>query len=115
MRDPLNIALAIMTALLLVVGGAWLYGRLHAPGAGAAAVIPATQKRVTLEVGGMYCGNCATKVSEQLQGTPGVNGCEVDADAKRVWVNCERGVAESTLVAAVRRAGDEYTARVVMR
>lgn len=111
MRDPLNVAVAVVMVLLVAVGGMRLMERWHP--AGEAVAIPATHKRVTLEVGGMMCGNCAIKVSDQLQATAGVSGCEMDPEHKRAVVECDRAVPESTLVAAVRSAGSEYSARVV--
>jgi copper chaperone CopZ len=114
-RDPLNIALAVMTALLLVVAGPWLYQHLRQPQPAERALpmVHEGQKRVTLKVTGMVCGSCAARVGDQLQATAGVAGCDVDPEAKRAYVVCEAGVADTALVGAVRRAGTEYSAAVV--
>ena len=113
-RDPLNIALAVMTVLLLAVGGPYLVERLGRPATTrAAGLLPRVQsgrKRVALEVSGMFCANCASRVSHELETTPGVVACDVDAH--RATVVCDRTLADTTLVRAVARAGREYVASV---
>ncbi len=114
-RDPLNIAVAAMTLLLLLVGGPWLYEHLRQPPAAVRAfpVAEAGQKRVTLDVSGMICGSCAAKVSDELQATRGVAACDVDPEGARAYVLCDKSVADTSLVGAVRRAGNAYRAVVV--
>jgi copper chaperone CopZ len=115
-RDPLNIALAVMAVLLLAVGGPYVVQRLGRPATiQAASILPrpqSGQKRVTLEVSGMFCANCASRVSHELETTPGVVACDVDVDAHRATVVCDRTLADTTLVRAVARAGREYVASV---
>ena len=114
-RDPLHIALAVATVLLLAAGGPWLVGRLRHPGplGRTAQAARPNEKRVTLHVSGMMCSACASRVADTLQSTPGVVNCDVDADASRAYVVCEHDVADTALVAAVARAGKEYAARIV--
>src|SRR5262245_31000134 len=123
-REPLNIALAIAAVLLLATGGAWLVDHARQPRLARStlpASVPAGARKVTLEVSGMYCASCASRITSELQGIGGVQACDVDPAAKRVWVICDHAVADSTLVTAVVRAGtgasgrSEYLARVVRR
>jgi copper chaperone CopZ len=119
-RDPLNIALAVATVLLLAAGGSWLVDHARQP-AGRARLralpqaVPAGERLVTLEISGMTCANCASRVTGELEATSGVRSCDVDPVAKRAWVVCDRGLADTSLVSAVARAGggSEYAARVV--
>jgi len=115
-RDPLNIALAVMAVLLLAVGGPYVVQRLGRPAARRApSVLPAVQagqKRVTLDVSGMFCANCASRVGRELEATPGVVASDVDVDAHRATVVCDRALADTTLVRAVGRAGREFAATV---
>jgi copper chaperone CopZ len=85
------------------------------------ATVPAGARLVTLEVSGMMCANCASRVTNELTATAGVRSCDVDPTVKRAWVVCDRSVADTTLVAAVAhagtdtRGGPEYEAKVVRR
>jgi copper chaperone CopZ len=69
----------------------------------------------------MTCARCASRITDALAATSGVRSCDVEPAAKRAWVICDRGVADSSLVAAVVRAGagadggSEYAARVIRR
>jgi len=112
----LNIALAVMTVLLLAVGGPYLAQRLGRPAALLATrtlpVVQAGQRRVLLEVSGMYCANCASRVTRELAATPGVVACAVDVSAHRATVVCDRQLADTSLVRAVTRAGSEFAANV---
>ena len=115
-RDALNIVLAVMTVLLLAVGGPYLADRLRHPAALPAArtlpVVQAGQKRVTLAVAGMFCANCASRVTRELEATPGVIACSVDVHTRRATVVCDRQLADTSLVGAVARAGSEFSAEV---
>lgn len=116
-RDPLNIALAIMVVLLLVVGGPVLYEKLRGPQPlpGSVATLPATsgQEHRTLKISGMMCANCVQTIGDALEASPGVVSCDVDLDAGRADVLCEKGVADSALVGAVARSGPDYTALIL--
>ena len=125
-RDPLKIVLAVAAVLLLAAGGSWLVDHVRRPALRAgvrpvAAAVPADARLVTLEVSGMMCANCASRVTSELAATAGVRSCDVDPTAKRAWVICDRGIADTALVSAVVRAGQdgrgasEYAARVVRR
>src|SRR5690348_1834031 len=117
-RDLVNIALAIAAVLALAAGGAWLVDRARQPApapAQALAAVPAGGRQVTLELSGMYCAKCASRISRTLRATPGVLACVVDARRHRAQVVCEFGVADTTLTAAVLRAGRGYSATVVGR
>ena len=115
-RDPLNIALAVMAVVLLAIGGPVLIERLRRPTAhGSVSSLPAVQsgqKRVTLDISGMYCSGCAERVTRELEATRGVAACAVDVPAHRATVVCERDLADTTLVGAVGRAGSAFVATV---
>lgn len=121
-REPLNITLAIATVLLLATGGAWLVDHARQPRMSrmpAPAVVPAGARLVTLEVSGMTCAKCASRITSTLAATAGVRSCGVDPPARRAWVVCDMGLSDTTLVAAVVRSGAgagsgfEYAARVI--
>ena len=121
-REPLTVAAAIAAVLLLATGGAWLVEHARQPHAvrrPAPAVVPAGARLVTLEVSGMTCAKCASRITSTLQATAGVRSCGIDPAAKSAWVVCDPGVADTALVAAVVRSGAaagsgfEYAARVV--
>ena len=121
-REPLNVALAVAAVLLLATGGAWLVEHARQPRAARApvpAAVPAGARLVTLEVSGMTCAKCASRITTTLQATAGVRSCGIDPPAKRAWVVCDRAVVDTALVAAVVRSGAgagsgfEYAARVI--
>jgi copper chaperone CopZ len=128
-RNSLNITLAIAAVLLLAAGGAGLVDHarrslVNGPQSAsrpAPASVPQGARLVTLEVSGMTCAKCASRVTSALSATSGVRSCDVEPASKRAWVICDRGVADSTLVAAVVRTGSvtgggsEYTAKVIRR
>ena len=123
-RDPLRIVVAVAAVLLLAAGGSWLVDHVRRPALRTGsrtppAAVAADARLVTLEVSGMTCANCASRVTSRLEATAGVRTCGVDPAAKRAWVVCGRDVADTALVAAVERAGaraggaSEYGARVI--
>ena len=82
--------------------------------AAAVAASPASATRlVRLEVGGMTCGDCVQKIDRQLRAVPGVRAAEVSLESRSATVTCEMSVADSSLIAAVRRAGPEYLGLIV--
>jgi len=119
--EPLKIALAIAAVMLLATGGAWLVENARAPRlphAAAPAVVPAGARLVTLEVRGMTCTKCASRITRTLEATAGVRSCGVDPPAHRAWVLCDAAVADTSLTAAVVRSGVggfEYEAKVITR
>jgi len=113
MRDPLNIALVVVAALLLVVGGRFAYDRWQDRIAAEATVqgqrLASNEKRVSLAVEGMMCANCVETITHALQSTPGVTTCDVDKDLGRAVVVCDRSVADSTLVGVIARSGADFS------
>lgn len=101
-RPPLVILLGLVLAL---AAGGVLWMRRPAPAAGV----------VVLEVGGMQCSDCVEKVHRELLRVPGVKQVDVDLAAQRAVVRTTRPVADSSLTAAVRRAGPEYLGLVLTR
>jgi copper chaperone CopZ len=121
-REPLKIGLAIAAVMLLATGGASLVERARAPRLphdAAPSVVPVGARLVTLEVSGMTCAKCASRITGTLKATSGVRACGVDPPAHRAWVLCDAGVNDTTLTAAVTRSGAgagsgfEYVARVI--
>lgn len=121
-REALKIGLGIAAVLLLAAGGARLVDQVRTPRMVRSApptVVPAGARLVTLEVSGMTCAKCASRITDGLRATPGVRSCDVDPPASRAWVLCDAGVADSLLVAAVVRSGAgagsglDYGARVI--
>lgn len=101
-RLPLAVLLAGV-AIAALGGVLWL--RRPAPAAGV----------VVLEVGGMQCTSCVEKVHRELAKVPGVKEVDVDLAAQRAVVHTSHAIADSTLTAAVRRAGPEYLGLVLSR
>ncbi|MEA9986773.1 heavy metal translocating P-type ATPase [Subtercola sp. RTI3] len=62
---------------------------------------------VELEIGGMTCASCATRVERKLNRIPGVEA-SVNYATERARVRASDGIATDTLIAAVAAAG--YTA-----
>jgi copper chaperone CopZ len=60
----------------------------------------------------MMCGNCVETISNALNATSGVSGCEVDLEQKRAVVMCDRALADTALVGAIERSDTLYAARV---
>ena len=116
-RDALTIVAAVLGVLLLAAGGSVLADRLRSPAAARPAPVAAGpgERRVTLEVAGMTCASCASRVTSELAAMPGVVACALDAPAGRAVVVCGEGVADSSLVRAVTRAGKAFTATVLAR
>lgn len=116
MRDPLNIALAVVAALLLVVGVRFAHERWQDHVAAEATVqgqrLASHEKRVSLAVDGMMCANCVETITNALQSTPGVSRCDVDKDLGRAVVVCDRSVADSTLVGVIARSGADFSCSI---
>src|SRR5690606_10293131 len=70
------------------------------------------EERVALEIGGMTCASCVSRVEAALNRVPGVAQASVNLASERAEVTLARGMADAAaLVAAVRQAG--YDARPV--
>jgi len=113
--DGLNIAALVLGVLLLGVGGPWLLREMRTLPRPIALAARADNRIVTLDVGGMTCQGCASAVLAQLNGVNGVTAADVRVREKRAYVVCEKGVADSTLTAAVERAGPGFLASVAHR
>jgi copper chaperone CopZ len=113
-RDPLDILVAVMVAAVLVLGGTWAVRHFRqAPTAESyRPSAQSGQRRVTLEVSGMLCEGCASRVTRELQAVPGVGECLVDIDHEQATVVCDKDVADSALVHAAARADKEFAVRV---
>ncbi|MEO5619167.1 MAG: heavy metal-associated domain-containing protein [Candidatus Eisenbacteria bacterium] len=113
--DALNIAAIVVGVLLLAIGGPWLVRELGSLPAPAALAARGNHRIVTLEVGGMTCEGCAGAVKGQLAGVSGVSAVDVRVTERRAYVVCQPNVADSSLTAAVRRAGRGFVASVGAR
>jgi copper chaperone CopZ len=102
---------------LLAAGGSVLADRMRSPANSRPAAVSAGpgERRVTLEVAGMTCSGCASRVTDELQATPGVVACALEASAGRAVVVCGEGVDDTSLVRAVARAGKGFTATILAR
>src|SRR5439155_5645785 len=107
-----RLGLAILAAL---IGGCRTLPRSPATVATRGSYVQSTTRLVTVEVGGMVCEGCVAKVRHELSAVPGVERVEVSLSRQRAEVLCGASVADSTLTAAVRRAGPEYLGLIVHR
>jgi len=113
--DGLNIAALVLAVLLLGIGGPWLVREIRTLPRHVDLAARADSRIVTIDVGGMTCQGCASAVLTQLNGVNGVTAADVRVKEKRAYVVCEKGVADSTLTAAVERAGPGFLASVARR
>jgi copper chaperone CopZ len=113
--DALNIAAVVLAVLLLAAGGPWLVRELKSLPTHRALAARGNSRVVTLEVGGMSCSGCAKAVKGQLAGLPGVEAVDVQLGQRRAYVVCDPAVAETSLVAAVHRAGPGFSASLSQR
>ena len=113
--DALNIAAIVVGVLLLAIGGPWLVRELGSLPGPTALAARGDDRIVTLEVGGMTCKTCAGAVKGQLAQVAGVSAVDVRVTEGRAYVVCEPGVADTSLTAAVRRAGGGFVASVSAR
>jgi copper chaperone CopZ len=112
-RKALNIVFAVLALLLVAVIGPWVVHELRTlPGAKPLAA-RSKQRIVTLEVNGMTCAACEASIRAELETTPGVATCEVRRGQRRAYVVCDANTADTSLVAAVKRAGGGFYAEVV--
>ena len=113
-RDILNTAALVVGVLVLAVGGPVMVRQLRSlPPTSLAA--RADERIVTLEVAGMTCSGCASSLQARLAGIAGVSTAAVRFQQRRAYVVCGRGVADTTLVAAVAGAGPGFSAAVASR
>jgi copper chaperone CopZ len=104
------VAVLLVTALVAGLG----LGTSRRMGAGARPVSLSPSPRaiperlVTIEVGGMTCAGCVDKIRRELSSVRGVKRVEVSLARRRAEVLCDVSLADTALIAAVRRAGPEY-------
>jgi len=113
--DGLNITAMVAGVLLLAIGGPWLVREVASLPHATTLAARGDDRVVTLEVGGMTCEGCASAVRGQLSEVAGVNAVEVRVRERRAYVVCAPGVADTSLTAAVHRAGEGFAAEVALR
>jgi copper chaperone CopZ len=110
-----NALFSVLALVLVAVIGGWVVHEVRTlPGAKPLANRSA-QRIVTLEVNGMTCPACEASIRAELEQTPGVATCEVRRGQRRAYVVVDANMADTTLVAAVRRAGQSFWAQVVAK
>ncbi len=83
------------------------------PAAGeTAGTLPAEGTKASLTVTGMKCGACAAKIKTALDGTTGVKGSVVDANAGTAEVAFDAAVTDADKLAAVVNGLGHFTATV---
>jgi len=113
-RDVLNTVALVATVLVVAIGGPAIVRQLRSlPPVSLAA--RANERIVTLEVAGMTCSGCAASVEKRIAGVAGVSTVAVRYPQRRAYVVCTREVADTTLVAAVARAGPGFSAAITSR
>ena len=113
-RDILNVGALVAGVLVLAVGGPVIVRQVQSlPPTSLAA--RADERIVTLEVAGMTCAGCASTVQARLAGIAGVSTATVRYPQRRAYVVCGSGVADTTLIAAIARAGPGFSAAVTSR
>jgi copper chaperone CopZ len=105
----------VVGVLTLAIVMPWLAGQLRALPAAAKLGARASERIVTLEVGGMTCGGCAARIHGELAATPGVSAVEVRWQQRRAYVVYGRNLPDSSLTGAVRRAGPGFLAAIVAK
>ena len=108
-----NILGMVVGVVLLSVGGPWLIHQLRTLPRPPVLAARASQRIVTLEVGGMRCAGCAATVKGNLAAVSGVSTVEVRLAQQRAYVVCASAVADTALLGAVERAGPGFLAGVV--
>lgn len=78
----------------------------------AAATAPADGAKATLDVSGMTCGSCASKVQTALLGIEGVKAATVDVTTGKAEVTYDAAKTSPDKLAAAITAGGHYTAKV---
>ena len=80
-----------------------------APKAGPGEVVKA------FHVTGMTCAGCEKSVREEVEKLASVKSAKASHQAERVWVVAakEDGPSDENVIAAIRKAGDQYHAKPV--
>ncbi|MGF6446381.1 heavy metal translocating P-type ATPase [Paraburkholderia youngii] len=79
------------------------------PADAAASPSPSLTRVVELDIGGMTCASCASRVEKALTGLPGVARASVNLATERARVESDATLAPQQLADAVRKAGYEAT------
>jgi len=111
----LNGAALAAAVLLLAVGGPWLAREIASLPRPAALSARASQRIITLEIGGMTCEGCAKAVRSQIAAVAGVSAVDVRFEQRRAYIVCDPALPDTALIAAVERPGPAYKAAVVVR
>ena len=114
-REIWNSVAIAVGVVVLAVGGPWLVREVRTLPGPLALAARASQRIVTLEVGGMKCAGCAAAVKGKLAAVAGVSAVEVRLAQQRAYVVCARAVSDTALTGAVGRAGPGFLAGVVSR
>jgi copper chaperone CopZ len=113
-RDILNAVALVAAVLVLAVGGP-LVARQVATLPARSLAARAGERIVTLEVAGMTCAGCAATLQARLAALDGVSTAVVRYRQRRAYVVCAPGVADTTLIAAIARAGPGFSAAIASR
>jgi copper chaperone CopZ len=111
-NEALNTLALVALVIAGAVGGPWLWQQVRSLPGHRALAARSGEHVVTLEVGGMTCAGCASKVRTELASVDGVSAVEVRLQQDKAVVVCRPGVEDSTLLSAVRRAGPGFAAFV---
>jgi copper chaperone CopZ len=110
--EILNTLALVSLVLAAAIGGPWLWQQVRTLPEHRSLAARAGERIVTLEIGGMTCAGCATKVRGELTAVHGVSAVEVRVAQKKAFVVCRPDVDDTTLVSAVHRAGPGFGAFV---
>ncbi len=106
-------AVALAAGLLVAaLAGPWLIREIRSLPRAATTASRADQRVVSLDVGGMTCVACVAAVQGSLEQVRGVSAVDVRLAQHHAFVVCDRNVPDSTLTAAVHRAGPGFLAAV---
>ncbi len=78
---------------------------LHDDTPSAAATVRAPAATIELDIDGMTCASCVSRVEKALANVPGVTRASVNLATERATVDAAAGVSASQLAAAVKQAG----------
>jgi copper chaperone CopZ len=112
-HESWNTLALVVGVIAVAIGGPWMLSQVRSLPGHRALAARAGERVVQLDVGGMTCSGCASKVREELSSVGGVSAVEVRLKQEKAFVVCPPSVADSSLVAAVHRAGPGFAAAVV--
>lgn len=77
--------------------------------------VPAQPESIQLQITGMSCASCATRVEKTLAAVPGVRAADVNLATEEASVRADPGVRADALATAIRQAGyDVATTEVAL-